>query len=561
MKFKISFLFGKSLFLCCTFYVVAGLSQQPDLIDQIPEQLRNRIESTGIQPTLIVGEDKIFASIMLPKFYERRMYEPAWLNKNGLTKNIEELTVSIKESAKEGLRPSDYHLVKIIKILEEVNENRRRNKPLYYRRLVDLELLLTDAYLILGSHYLAGRVNPQTIDSEWFANRREADLAEILQNAIVKNDIQNSLMSLLPPQIGYMRLRDALTSCRLLSNKGGWQPIPEGATLKKGDLDERVIVLRNRLRVTEDIKVDKSVDSDIFDDEVENAVKQFQKRHGLDVDGAIGQTTLLALNKSVEERIGQIEVNLERWRWLPQDLGQRYIIVNIANFELDVVEDNKEVLTMYTIVGKTYRRTPVFSGKMTYLVLSPYWHVPPGIATKDILPAVRKDINYLAKKNIKVFSGWGESTQSIDPTTIDWSTVKAKNLSYRFRQEPGPDNALGDVKFMFPNQFNVYIHDTPTKELFQKTERGFSSGCIRIQKPIELAEYVLRDDPNWTREKINSTINKRVEQTVRFQEPIPVHILYWTAWVNEAGQLNFRNDIYERDKPLLEALKEAPPEN
>ena len=198
---------------------------------------------------------------------------------------------------------------------------------------------------------------------------------------------------------------------------------------------------------------------------------------------------------------------------------------------------------------------------MTYLVLSPYWHVPPGIATKDILPAVRKDINYLAKKNIKVFSGWGESTQSIDPTTIDWSTITAKNLSYRFRQEPGPDNALGDVKFMFPNQFNVYIHDTPTKELFKQIERGFSSGCIRIQKPIALAEYVLKDDPNWTRDKINSTINKRVEQTVRLQEPIPVHILYWTAWINENGQVNFRNDIYERDKPLFDVLKEAPPTN
>ncbi|MFH2046720.1 MAG: L,D-transpeptidase family protein [Pseudomonadota bacterium] len=550
-----------TLFLSCFFYVVFGLAYDPDLIGQLQEKLRNRIESAGVPPALMVGEERIHASTMLLKFYENKVYVPAWFDNNGPVNNIDELIKSIQDAAKEGLEPSDYHIANITRMLEDIKKNQKNPKPFFYSRLVDLELLLTDAYLLLGSHYLAGRVNPQTIDSEWFAYRHEIDLSEVLQNAFQYNNIKDSLQSFLPSQSGYKSLRDALAFYRNILEKGGWQTIPEGQSLKKGDKSERIVALRKRLSMTNDLKADQSPESDYFDNELEEAVKLFQKRHGMDIDGAIGKMTLSALNKSVNERIEQIEVNMERWRWLPNNLGKRYIIVNIANFELDVLEDNKEVMTMHAIVGKTYRRTPVFSGLMRYLVLNPYWQIPPGIAVKDILTDVKKDIGYLAKKNIKVFQGWGENIKEIDPATIDWSKITGKNLSYRFRQEPGPDNSLGDIKFMFPNQFDVYIHDTPSKELFQKTERGFSSGCIRIQKPIELAEYVLKNDPNWTRDKIITSINKRMEQTVRLPEPIPVHILYWTAWANEDGQINFRNDIYKRDQPLLKALKEAPPAN
>jgi murein L,D-transpeptidase YcbB/YkuD len=261
----------------------------------------------------------------------------------------------------------------------------------------------------------------------------------------------------------------------------------------------------------------------------------------------------------VEERVRQIEVNLERWRWLPEDLGQRYILVNIANFELEVVEKSKPVMIMQVVVGKPYWRTPVFSDRMTYLVLSPYWHIPPSIAVKDKLPLIRKDHTYLATYDIKVFQGWGAETREIDPQTIDWSKVTAKDFNYRLRQEPGPLNALGRVKFMFPNKFNVYLHDTPSRELFGKTVRTFSSGCIRIEKPIELAEYLLGGDAKWTRENILAAIDRRVEQTVRLPEPMPVHLLYWTAWSDEEGSIQFRGDIYGRDQLLDKALREKPP--
>ena len=211
---------------------------------------------------------------------------------------------------------------------------------------------------------------------------------------------------------------------------------------------------------------------------------------------------------------------------------------------------------MRVIVGKSYRRTPVFSDKITYLVLSPYWHVPQSITTKDILPLVHKDPDYLAKQNIKVFLGWGADSREIDPKEIDWARMSANSFPYRLRQEPGPNNALGQVKFMFPNKFNVYLHDTAARELFAKSVRSFSSGCIRIENPIDLAEYLLQDKPGWTWEKIITSIEKRVEQTVSLSKPIPVHFLYWTAWSDENGLVHFRKDIYDRDSSLDKALRE-----
>lgn len=365
--------------------------------------------------------------------------------------------------------------------------------------------------------------------------------------------------SLLPPQPGYTRLRQALARYRDLAANGGWPSVPDGPKLQKGDRSERVPALRQRLIAAGDLDPAAGDSLDLFDEVVEEALRKFQRRHGLEADGVVGATTFANLNVPVEERLRQVVLNMERWRWLPQDLGQRHILVNIANFELDVFESDQVVLAMRVMVGKDYRRTPVFSDRMNYIVLCPYWHVTPNIAVNDKLPLIRKDAGYLAKQNMKLFRGWGADTKEIDPTTIDWSQITARNFSYRLRQDPGPGNALGRVKFMFPNSFNVYLHDTPSRELFAKTERAFSSGCIRVEKPVDLAEYVLRGDPKWTRASIETAIKKWEEQTVRLPAPIPVHLLYWTAWANEDGSINFRRDIYGRDKLLEEALREKPP--
>lgn len=545
--------------ICAQWLALFQNAAAQTLSHQVSERLRNRIEAAGIPPKITVQGEPIHALVMLPIFYERRAYRPAWSEDNGPLQQVEGLINTIREAGHEGLRPGDYHLHKIETTLREERENQSKKKSLDSGRLVDLDLLLTDAFLIYGSHLLAGRIDPETIDPEWFANRREADLAAILQTALDSDQIEQTLKSLLPPQLGYARLQQALAHYRHLAENGGLPIVPEGPKMQKGDLGEGVIALRARLVATGDLD-DRSPDGgDIFDDALEQAVLRFQQRHGLDGDGVVGPATLAAVNVSVEERIRQIEVNMERWRWLPQDLGKRYVLVNIANFELEVVDSGQSVITMRVVVGKNYRRTPVFSDKMTYLVLNPYWNVPPNLAVQDMLPQLRKDPNCLAERNIRVFQGWGAEAKEIDPNTIDWSKVTSKNFNYRFRQEPGPTNALGEIKFMFPNRFNVYLHDTPSRELFAKVERAFSSGCIRIEKPIELARYTLQDSQEWSREKILSAIDKGAEQMIPLAEPVAIHLLYWTAWADEDGSVHFRRDLYGRDKRLDEALRQEPP--
>lgn len=545
--------------LCVDFTRILLNSTSQSLQKRVRENLRNRIESAGIPPKLTVGEEIIHASVVLLRFYEQRIYSPAWINDEGPIPQIYTLINVVSEADKEGLRPQDYHQDKIKAILREVRQSQEKKRPFYIQRLVDLDLLLTDAFLIYGSHLIAGKVDPEKIDAGWIASRREKDLAQIIEIALSKNQIEEAMESLLPQHPGYRRLRQALAHYRNIALNGGWLSIAEGPKMQKGDKGERIIELRRRLLATGDLGFLKEKDTNLFDDELEQAVRLFQEKHGLDVDGIVGSSTVAALNVPVNERIHQIELNMERWRWLPQELGLHYILVNIANFELDVVRKNDLMMTMRVVVGKAYRRTPVFSAKMTYLVLNPYWHIPKNIAIEDILPLIRKDISYLGKQKIRVFQGWGAEEEEVDPENIDWEKVDAKSFHYRLRQDLGPWNALGRVKFMFPNRFNVYLHDTPSKELFAKTSRTFSSGCIRIEKPVELAVYLLQDDPSWTRENILAAIDRGAEQTIRLKEPVLVHLLYWTAWAEEDGSIQFRNDIYSRDKRLYEALREKSP--
>jgi murein L,D-transpeptidase YcbB/YkuD len=329
--------------------------------------------------------------------------------------------------------------------------------------------------------------------------------------------------------------------------------------MRRRDAGSQVVALRNRLTILGDLDSNNSRDGDVFDEGLENAVKRFQRRHGLIPDGIVGRTTVGELNVRPEERIRQVEVNMERWRWLPENMGNRYIFVNVANFELGVVEGSHLVMTMRAIVGKHYQRTPVFSAKMTHLVLNPYWNIPVRIAVKEMVPLIRKDLDYLEKNSIKVFLVEGSHKTEVDSASVDWASVSSKGFNYFFRQEAGPINALGRIKFMFPNQFNVYLHDTPHRELFERPVRQFSHGCIRIEKPLELAEYVLRGDPRWTQENLLSALDGSLNKTVKLPQPIWVYILYWTAWVEEDGTLQFRNDVYGRDKLIAGALEEEPP--
>jgi len=334
--------------------------------------------------------------------------------------------------------------------------------------------------------------------------------------------------------------------------------IPDGF-LRLGDRGGPVAALRERLRLEDDLGPADAADADLFDEPLEHAVTKFQRRHGLTADGVVSPATRAELNVRVERRVEQLELNLERWRWLPKDLGRRHIIVNIAAYELEVVEDEMVVLAMRVVVGRPFNRTPVLSDTMRYIVLNPYWHVPQSIAAAELLPKVRRDPTYLARYKVRVFPNSGPDAPEVDPTMVDWSAVTPSHFAFRLRQDPGPLNALGRVKFMFLNKFNVYLHDTPARPLFEESQRDFSHGCIRIQQPIELAAYLLRQDPRWSRDALVRALGDAVDQSVPLPEPMPIHLLYWTAWADGDGTIEFRRDIHGRDAPLLTALRAPPP--
>jgi murein L,D-transpeptidase YcbB/YkuD len=541
-----------------------GFSVQKAYVDQtvrsqVRSLIKKRINKGGSPQHSTINGELLYASFMLETFYKRKNFQPAWVLNDLKLEQATYLVDSIEASYLEGLTPDHYHLKAIKTLLSEVHENRSKKVPQDPEKLVDLDLLLTDAFLLLGCHFSAGCVNPVTIEAEWFTKQGKIDAAAVLEIALKENRVKETLQGLLPPQDSYAKLKQALNAYRKIVIKGGWPAIPEGPSLKIGFQDERIIPLRQRLILSGQLDPDDSLPTLTFDSALENAVKKFQKLHGLDIDGVVGPATLKALNASAEARARQIELNLERMRWIYRNLGQRYIIVNIADFTLDVVENNKKELSMKVVVGKPFWNTPVFSDQMIYIVLNPSWNVPHSIAVQETIPKIKKDPDYLAKHNMKILKGWSEDEENIDPNSIDWSSLDAREFTYRFRQEPGPLNPLGSIKFVFPNEFGVYLHDTQSKGLFAKSVRSFSHGCIRLEKPLDLAEYLFKDTPEWTTEKLQAAIETGEEQNIRLPEPVDIHILYLTAWVDDDGLLHFRDDIYGRDEQLDKSLRENPP--
>jgi murein L,D-transpeptidase YcbB/YkuD len=296
-----------------------------------------------------------------------------------------------------------------------------------------------------------------------------------------------------------------------------------------------------------------SMTSESFDVDVEGAVKAFQRRHGLTDDGIVGRNTVAAMNVPVQGRIDQIKVNLERGRWILRELGDSFVLVNIAGFQVYVVENRETIWTSRVVVGTTFHKTPLFRADMKYLVMNPTWTLPPGILANETLPRLKSDPNYLPDHHMSLLD---RSGNRIDPSTVDFNQYSARNFPYVVRQEPGPWNALGQVKFIFPNDHFVFLHDTPSRNLFGREVRTFSHGCIRVENPLDLAEVLLRDQPAWSRSAIDDQITSEDLKTVYLDEPLTTLLLYWTAWVDPAGQLTFYPDVYERDAAILAGLEE-----
>lgn len=472
--------------------------------DPVAEAIRRQLESAGQPAAIRIGTEVVHASEALPGFYERRGFAPAWFGEGRLALRAKRLLETISRVDADGLRPTDYHL-----------------------------------------EALRPRIDQPA---------KEAVLEPIAGG----EEVGPILAGLRPRHEGYDRLVRALSRYREIEAAGGWPKLPEGPSIKPGAADPAVTTLRRRLEITGDFAGGETEQPQFFDDALVEALSRFQRRHGLDDDGVVGPKTREALNVSVQRRVRSLELNLERWRWLPQDLGQRHLLVNVPAYELRVSENGRDVLTMRVIVGRAMRRTPVFSDLMRYLVFSPSWEVPPTILRQDKLPEIRKNPKYPAEQNMRVFQLGGGNWNEVDPSAVDWS--RASGATIRLRQRPGPTNALGLVKFMFPNPFNVYLHDTPSRELFARSQRDFSSGCVRIEKPAELALYLLADDPAWGREAVIAAMESGQERSVTLSRPIPVHIQYWTAWAASDGTVEFRKDIYGRDTRLDAALRLPPPD-
>jgi len=504
------------------------------LRDKIAVQLCQQIRTEPRLTRLTVDNDPLRMLDTLIAFYAGRGYQPAWLNTDGKPRPAaEELLKALGEADRDGLRTADYHRAALRKRLTALQQS---DAVADARRLTDFDLLFTDTFLTYGSHLLTGQLSPRKVDPDWAIKPRSRDLARVLEEALTQDQVAEALRALAPQAKGYVQLREMLRKYRKVEQEGGWPIVASSAPGK---------TLRVRLEASGDLSAgDKS-------QSVAEAVRRFQKRHGLSETGTVNAATLAALNVPVSERIRQIELNLERWRWMPNDLGSRYILVNIPSYKMQVFEEGKPVIESKVVVGKQERQTPSFTANMAYLVLSPKWYVPRSIAVKDKLPQLKRNSQALARQGIRVYNSAG---QQINPGSVNWSAVSASNFNYQLRQDAGPRNALGGIKFMFPNPYSIYLHDTPSRELFSRNQRTYSSGCIRISNPVELAEYLLKHDPKWNKDTIKTASTSGKQRVVNLPQKVPVYLLYWTAWVDADGLLHFRDDIYQRDKPMMRAL-------
>lgn len=570
--------------------LVCGLLLAAPAGAAVPDALRDRL--TAEQDEIWIGAAAKSDRATLDEFYAGRGDAPVWIAADGTPSDkARQLSQNLLNAAEHGLEPAHYEAERIAELLEEEGDE----------AMAELELRLSLALIRFASDLDSGRLDPRRVDPEHYSYPQDVDRAAVLPDSLKAQDIWVFLRAFQPQQNEYARLKGALAHYRSLAEGGGWDPIPEGETLKEGMRDPRVPALRQRLLLLGDLEPKESqADSarataavDSAGDEVElpqaestmappkdelpadaetavgppeeiytpvlvAALKRFQHRHGLTEDGVVGPKTLEALNVPVEKRIEQMVMNMERRRWMPDDRGNRYIFVNLANFDAKLVDGLDTVFHTKVVVGAPYHRTPVFSDVMTYMEINPVWNVPESIARKELLPKIQEDPNYLAESNYTLLMSWDQNAPKVDPQSINWSEITASSFPFRIRQEAGENNALGRIKFMFPNQFNIYLHDTPARSLFARTERAFSHGCIRVAKPLELAAAVLKGQGDWNLERVAEAVESGVTQRVNLERPLPVHLTYITAWVNKDGTVHFRNDIYGRDKLLASALLGEP---
>lgn len=530
--------FSKFLIASLVSVLLLALPARAGNNESVGDNIRQFVTSGHINLGKNLEDQRLF---QIFTFYEDRDFKPVWTRDTGVKGKGKALLRALQHAREHGLNPEFYNTAEIAERINTANPE----------ELGELDILMSLAFASFATDLSKGRLEPKKVNRGIYVKPFSAGAVTLIDGAEAADNLEPYINQLASKSPRYHRLKKALAKYREMAAHGEWPKVPKGKALKEGMDDPRVPILKKRLLASGDLKSNENPDSTTYDAALVGAVKAFQQRHGAGDDGVVGPATLKALNVPLSYRIKQMVINLERRRWMKDDLGKRYVFVNLADQILKVVDTlpnrEKTIHVARIVVGKTYHKTPIFSDQMEYLVINPYWNVPPSIANKEYLPKLRRDPGYLKRQNIRILSSGGE----INPYSVNWNAIS--RMPYRLRQDTGGKNALGRIKFIFPNQFNVYIHDTPSKSLFNRDTRYFSHGCVRVQHPVNLAATLLKPQ-GWSEGRIRKQIASKQRRIVRLKTKIPVHITYLTAWVNKDGQINFRRDVYNRDKNLINAL-------
>jgi len=515
---------------------ILDLGRKEPTPDEIRDALTQQLQRAGSESAPFPSPETIH------DFYAKRGNRLIWTDAAGrLGNDAVSLLRVLHGAGEDGLDPDDYGVSRLEALEQEMRE--RPKGAGAAQRIADFDLLGTAALFRFASDLATGRVHPGEVESDWHTKTTDLDVAGILRDAIERHDLAGALATLRPPQRGYARLREALAKLR---EERAWPTVPPGRKLARGAVGPRVGRLRARLGMPSSPRR--------FDRLLEGRVRRFQMLHGIEPDGVVGKATLEALNVSIDERIGQLELNLERWRWIPRDLGDPHVLVNIAGFDLTLERRGADAWRTRVVAGKAFTPTPVFSDRIVAVVINPRWNVPESIAVNEYLPKLQKNRRALAKEDVRVFQGAGDKEREVNPERIDWTRVDPGHFPYMFRQDPGGKNPLGRLKFDLTNGYHVYLHDTPAGAVFGRADRGRSHGCIRVEDAKALAAQITDDDG---KEKILKALAQDEERRIELRQRTPVHIFYWTAWVDDRQNLHFVPDVYALDQPQQAALQKV----
>lgn len=508
---------------------------------EVTRHLRRRLGSLNGTTATIRGE-RLMALETVARFYEGRGSRRAWKGDDA-----EQIAQAIRGVERDGLSPAAYHSVAIESLIVKSKASSTAAVE------ADLDILLTDAVAGLIDDVRFGRVLPRSLDPLWNVDPREGapPLGQELARIAAAGSVGAAIETSRPKHFIYTGLVRALAQLREIEARGGWPKVPPGRPIKPGAADPRIPAVRARLMASGELRPHARAESPRYDAELQKAVGLFQERHRLDANGIIDKDLIEAMNVSTASRIGQVRVNLERARWVVEGLSDDFLLVNLPAFKAYVIRGGKNVWEGRTQIGDEARQTPTFRADMRTVVFNPDWTVPPTMLAEEVIPGMQENGDYLARADLVLLDA---DNKEVDPASVDWRRADSRSFPYTLRQRPAADNALGRVKFLFPNRHSIYIHDTPSRTLFDSESRTFSHGCIRLENPLELARLLLSGQDGWNAEKIDQVLATGETKNVELETPLPVLIVYWTVSVGASGELRYMRDFYDLDPAALAAL-------